>query len=379
MKILHVFSNYKWTGPAEPAVSLAAELRRRGHDVVFASPDVPPLDSDRRVWQHAVGLGLAPLKGLHLSKHLHLVHNPRDSAELRRQMIAQGFQIVHAHMRNDHLVAAMAARRMAGAPPIVRTVYDGRLDGGLRARFLFSRHTARAIFLSERVLEATVRAGLMPRDRCTALEGAIDLERFNPERPLPDMRARLNLAPDDFVVGIVARVQWHRRFDVLLGAVEQAARALPRFRGVIVGRGTDFHDILEKPVQRRGLGGVVRFAGYLGGDDYVGCLAALDAKVFLVPGSDGSCRAVREAMAMGLPVVAANRGMLPEIVKDGVTGRITADTPGNLARAIIELSDEPLRRRMAQAARERACRDFNVKSQAARVEAIYEDLLSRGR
>ncbi|HUS58461.1 MAG TPA: glycosyltransferase family 4 protein [Planctomycetota bacterium] len=379
MKILHVFSNYKWTGPAEPAVSLAAELHRRGHDVTFASPDVPPHESDRRVWQHAVDRGLAPLMGLHLSKHLHLVNIPRDASTLRAFLLERDFQLIHAHMRNDHLVAALATRRMPLPPPIVRSVYDGRLEGGLRDRYLFGRHTARAIFLSGKVLDAAVRSKLMRRERCSLLEGAVDLERFDPGRPLPDMRRALGLGPRDYVVGIVARVQWHRRYNVLLAAVEQAMRALPHFRMVVIGRGTCFHDILEKPVQRRGLGGAVRFAGYLTGDDYVGCLAALDAKVFLVPGSDGSCRAVREAMAMGLPVIAANRGMLPEIVKDGETGRIVSDTAENLSRAIIELGDEPVRRRMAVAARERAVRDFDVESQAARVESIYEELLLWGR
>ena len=30
MKVLHLFSNYKWTGPAEPAVNLAAKLKNNG-------------------------------------------------------------------------------------------------------------------------------------------------------------------------------------------------------------------------------------------------------------------------------------------------------------------------------------------------------------
>ena len=35
MKIVHLYANWKWTGPAEPAVSLAAGLARRGHEVTF--------------------------------------------------------------------------------------------------------------------------------------------------------------------------------------------------------------------------------------------------------------------------------------------------------------------------------------------------------
>jgi len=192
------------------------------------------------------------------------------------------------------------------------------------------------------------------------------------------MRQWLNLSPADYVVGIVARVQGHRRFNVLVEAAAAVMRVLPDFRLVIVGRGTDFDRILTRPARRAGVDRIARFPGYLTGDDYAGCLHALDAKVFLVPGSDGSCRAVREAMAMGVPVIAANRGMLPEIVADGVTGRIVRDVPGSLAKAIIELHDPLLRAMMAAAARDRARREFDIRIQAEQVERIYERLLGRG-
>jgi glycosyltransferase involved in cell wall biosynthesis len=110
--------------------------------------------------------------------------------------------------------------------------------------------------------------------------------------------------------------------------------------------------------------------------DYPQLLAALDVKIFLVPGSDGSCRAVREAMAMGKPVIAARRGMLPELVQDGVSGFVVEDTPENLARAIISLvNDLPLRRKMGEAARQRICSEFSIKGQMEKVESVYRQTL----
>ena len=41
MKILHIFSNWKWTGPAEHALNLALQLRQHGHDVTFACAPPP--------------------------------------------------------------------------------------------------------------------------------------------------------------------------------------------------------------------------------------------------------------------------------------------------------------------------------------------------
>ena len=266
---------------------------------------------------------------------------------------------------------------MAVPPKIIRTFYDGsRLPWRIRTIYLLSRHTDRAIFCSGAVRDATVARYLFDESRTAVLEGAVDVERFDPDRSLPDVRSRLGFSPEDYVVGIVARVQWHRRFGVLLDAAEKAAASLPDFRLLVIGRGTNLEAIAARPVLERGLQGVVKFAGYLEADDYVGCLAALDAKVFLVPGSDGSCRAVREAMAMGVPAIVADCGMLPEIVEDGVTGRvIAADAARGLAEAFIELSNTARRNAMALAAGERARRDFDVRRLAENVEAVYREVL----
>ena len=57
MKILHLFSNWKWTGPADPTLNLYKGLEKRGHDVTFAyrRPPFPIEDSiEKRVFQSGV-------------------------------------------------------------------------------------------------------------------------------------------------------------------------------------------------------------------------------------------------------------------------------------------------------------------------------------
>jgi hypothetical protein len=41
MKILHLFSDWKWTGPTEPVLNLCKELQNRGHDVTLAYQKAP--------------------------------------------------------------------------------------------------------------------------------------------------------------------------------------------------------------------------------------------------------------------------------------------------------------------------------------------------
>ena len=52
--------------------------------------------------------------------------------------------------------------------------------------------------------------------------GAVDVERFAPRPVDPEFRHSLGLTPQHLVIGIVARIQRHRRFDLLLEAVQKA-------------------------------------------------------------------------------------------------------------------------------------------------------------
>jgi glycosyltransferase involved in cell wall biosynthesis len=138
-------------------------------------------------------------------------------------------------------------------------------------------------------------------------------------------------------------------------------------------------EVAVKPAARKELAGKVIFTGYRRGSEYVETVRCMDTKIFLVPGSDGSCRAVREAMALGVPVVATKRGMLPEIIEDGVSGILVEETADSLTEALTLLAgDTALRKKMAKAARESARSRFGLPQQAERVESIYRWLLGKG-
>jgi glycosyltransferase involved in cell wall biosynthesis len=204
----------------------------------------------------------------------------------------------------------------------------------------------------------------------------IDVVRFAPGR-VAARRDALGVARNAFCVGIVARMQTHRRFEMLLEAAQLARARVPGFQLVIVGRGTHQDAVARDPVRKLGLADTVRFAGYVAGDDYVATLASFDAKVFLVPGSDGSCRAVREALAMGVPVIATRRGILPELVRDGIDGLLVDETPEALADAIETLARDRARlATMAADARRGAVERFSFDRFAARLEGVYAELLA---
>jgi glycosyltransferase involved in cell wall biosynthesis len=211
--------------------------------------------------------------------------------------------------------------------------------------------------------------------RVSMVDPAIDTSRFDPDTCGEDKRRDLGLTSDDFVIGIVARVQRHRRFAELLEGIRRARQNIPSLKMLIVGRGTHLEEIAVQPVKRMGLDATVFFAGYQTGDDYVRTLKSFDAKIFLMPGTDGTCRAVREALCMGKPVIAARRGMLPDLVEDGRTGLLIDDTPDNIAQAVTELASDRRRcHRMGHHARHYAVQRFSALSQAEKILEIYEQV-----
>ena len=79
---------------------------------------------------------------------------------------------------------------------------------------------------------------------------------------------------------------------------------------------------------------------------------------------------------MGKPIIAARRGMLPEIVDHGVDGIVIKDTPDMLAEAVCHLAeDRALLRSMSDDAFRKAQREFRLDNQAKKVMGVYEKMV----
>jgi len=375
MRVLHLFSNCKWTGPAEPALNLCRALRDEGVETEFAcAPDAGK--SVNMVVESARSRGLTPILDFHLRKHRHPWYNFQDVRRLRRYLAEHPFDIVHCHLDNDHEIAARALQ--GGNTPLVRSSYEGTgLERNTRRQRMLARTTALLEPSEMARLHDIAAFGIAP-DRTEVVPGAIDITRFDPKRSLPDARTRLGLTADAYVIGIVARMQTHRHFEDLLQAMRHVVDALPEARLVIIGRGTHQEKVAMEPARKLGLDGQVIFTGYIEGDDFVAAIAAMDVGVYLVPGSDGTCRAARELLAMGKPVVVADRGMLKEIVPDGEAGIVTDGSVAGLANALLSLRRDPERRgALAGGARRLAETRYALGPQAEQVKGIYERILGR--
>lgn len=374
MKILHVVSDWKWTGPAEPALLGIRALRERGHVVELACPE-PPMAGERSLAECARRRRVEPVLELDRGRGIHPWRDAGDARRLREWVASAGVDVVHAWHSRCHALAL----RAAGARPGARRAAVVRSVAGADAiaawpwnRWLFGPGCDGLHCPSPGAAAANAR--LRRGGPLLGRLGVVDFERLAPARRERGRRA-LGIDARVPVVGIAARVQPHRRFDLLLEALSEAARTLDDLHFVVVGRGTHIDEVAREPARRMGLRDRVVFAGYRT-DDYGDALAALDVFTYVVPGSDGTCRALLEAQALGLPAVVSTRGALGEIVSDGETGRVVEERPRAFAQAWLDLlRDDARRRSFGQAAVARARRQFTAEGWAADVESLYQRAL----
>jgi len=374
MRALHLFSNSKWTGPAEPALNLCVQLRALGLETAFACAAGPSRNLNK-VAETARDLGVDPILHLGLHKHRHPLRDVSARRALARHLDNHPVDIIHCHLDNDHEVTlGPAAKR---GIPIVRSSYHGiGFPAGRRhARLLHG--AAMTIEPSRIALEHDARVHGVAAEKLRVVPNAVDVHRFDPARETPDGRRWLNLPRDAFVLGIVARMQTHRHFEDLFQALRKLLEECPNVHVIVVGRGTKQEQVALQPVRDAGLESHVHFSGYIEGENYVGMLRGFDAGIFLVPGSDGTCRAAREIMAMGKPLVVADRGMLREIVTHEEDGLVCDGSVEGLCDAVVRLAkDRAGRVGLGQAARAKAASRYSLEHQAREVLAVYEAVLA---
>ncbi|HEY0238850.1 MAG TPA: glycosyltransferase [Friedmanniella sp.] len=170
----------------------------------------------------------------------------------------------------------------------------------------------------------------------------IDLVRFATTRPLAG-----SAAPTLLFVG---RLEREKHVDELLRAFAGLPRAL-RARLEIVGMGS-LRPSLETLAEVLGVGEHVQFLGAVDDDAVLAAYGRAD--VFVMPGTaELQSIATLEAMAAGLPVVAADAMALPHLVRHGVNGCLYApgDVGGLAADLALLLGDPTLRTRLGRGSR----------------------------
>ena len=201
------------------------------------------------------------------------------------------------------------------------------------------------------------------------LATGIDIAKYSTvnDEAISSLRRKLHVAPSDRVALFVGRLGREKNIEALVRALWHCR--CPDAKLVICGDGP-YRKELTALVEELDLGKRVIFAGYLEGDDTVAAYHL--AHVFsFASTSETQGLVIGEAMASGLPVVAAQDRAVEDFVVDGESGLVVPGRPEDLAHAIDALlEDEQLRATFARAATARAA-EFSIDRQAEKLERHY--------
>jgi len=180
----------------------------------------------------------------------------------------------------------------------------------------------------------------------------VDTERFSPAPDKAVLKKQWGFDPDRPVIGVVGRIGRVKGHEFLLSAIQ----SLPdRYRHVqfFIAYHEEHQGVtaLKNLVEQMKLADRISFFGYTPFIEKL--IAAADIGAICSIGSEANCRVALEFMACGIPLVATNVGIIPEVVQHGVTGFIVPPRqPWQTAERLVQfLDDGNLCRDMGDAAR----------------------------
>lgn len=369
-------------GGAEKTLArLAAELARRGIGVTILTagwhPRWPGAVDYRSV--RVVRIGPAPRDRLSTLRYVRaLARWLRCQPDPCEVVCASGLRYE----------AYAAIRAVGGRVPVVVRAEASGPDGDCawQARSFAGRWIRRACLRADAVIapsrpvwQELIAAGYSEgRVRCVPDGVPIPA----PPNPAGKAAARealaaaspaMNLPAEATLCVYTGRLERSRGLEGLVAAWAQVVARWPSARLWLVGEGPD-EQVLRSQIEARKLGGRVLLAGVF--DEIDELLAAAD--LFALPSAPGGARvALIEAMAAGLPIVAADVAEHRELISDGREALLVAPREeGGLAAAIARLMDDrPLACRLAAAARTRAVEHFSQSRMADDHLGLFEELL----
>jgi glycosyltransferase involved in cell wall biosynthesis len=209
--------------------------------------------------------------------------------------------------------------------------------------------------------------------RSTVINNGIDLERFNPDVTLTDVRKELNIPAHHTVVGYIARITLQKDPITLLYAFKEVLEQRKDITLLVVGEGDMKQEMIET-AHVLGISSNIVFCPFR--PDVPELLQAID--IYCLPSLwEGLPIGLLEAMAMRKAVIVTAVDGSKEIVTDGQNGLLVpARDPMELAAAIILLHvDVPLRQSLQLAAAETVNLHYCVQGMTRQVETLYQGVL----
>lgn len=366
MRVLHVTESRSWSGGTVQLWNLCMALVKRGHAAgLFCPPNAELL-------KHTPGSGVQVW-----TRAMRQDYDLPAAWALARAVKAFKPDVVHAHHPRAHALALIAGF----FSPMPRLVVSRRVSFRFKPWNPFSHLKYRsgriAAFaaVSGDIGRGLVEQGVRP-EKVRVVHSGVDVAKFSPRPADAGVRAALKVPSEAFLVGNLNHYSWWKGQTVFL---EAARRLLDdtgdmRLHFLLAGKDTDGPEATEK-IRALGLEGRVVQAGFR--TDMPEIISTLSLLVLSSLAGEGFSGVLREAMSMGVPVVATDVGGSKELVESEKTGLLVAPgDPEALASAVGRmLMDGEFAKRCASEAQRRVRDNYSIEAMVEKTIALYESLM----
>lgn len=228
----------------------------------------------------------------------------------------------------------------------------------------------RVVCISDYVRDSWIAYDVLPSVRFVRIYNSVDASRCGADGSA--LRRQYGIPEGRQVVLQVSWVIPEKGFDDLLAAARIVVDQYPNAHFLMAGEGADRPRLMAETA-KAGLEGHVTWTGTVAKPVESGLYAAADVVCQVSRWEEAFGYVIAEALASGRPVIGTRVGAIPELVRDGQTGfLVERRNPADLAARILELlRDSDLRRRMGEAGRRLALKEFDQQTNVGRLMELY--------
>jgi glycosyltransferase involved in cell wall biosynthesis len=260
---------------------------------------------------------------------------------------------------------------------LIRTVGDVRPPkNNLLNKILHVRWTDHFIFTSEANLIRYISRWAQLRNNNNVVYGGVDRDVFYKRDKMAGLLDRLSLNKDQIIVGIIGRLSEVKDHHTFIKAIALVAEGYPDVRFIISG--------IDAQITKDELS---LFAAGLSIQDKITFLdlyqpvsdliSIFDIGVIASKGSEAICRIAMEYLAMGIPVIATDVNVVPEIISNGRNGFIiNKEDPYAMAVAICQLIAKPaLRQKISRQNIEDFNKYYDLQTAVKQTVQVYKHVI----
>lgn len=300
--------------------------------------------------------------------------NIRIICKIRKILKDEKIEIVHTHDPYGHVIGGILSyfRKIK----LIWHWHGAYIYHGLPHNFLnlFHSRVLHSISIS-RFVKSTLPEKF--QDKSEIIYNGVKLEDFNFKK---NLRAEFNITKK-YLIGAFGYPHPLKGFKYFIEAIPDVLENFPDTQFMHVGEATgdstknEFEN-LKALVKNLGIENKIIFAGQI---EHVSKYMS-DFDIIVVPTipwgnikGEGFGLVAAESMASEVTTIVTDNGGLPELIEDGITGRIVpAKDSKKIAEAIIDLlADEGKRREIASAAKQKANEKFSIQLFAKKLKHLY--------